>query len=152
MDSAAAEISEAQSIHSHADIILCSFYIFGALFRRVNVTYVNYLLLFRNNNVRKCLEHPVQTRLSDMWASLFIVHYIRTYSEARVLEDPFRTRPWLHMRSQNCWKVSMVSLLLEACTRSGQPDELACGKCWLALKRTSQKKWFSSVDVLENLK
>ncbi|CAI2728933.1 unnamed protein product [Schistosoma spindalis] len=55
MDSAATEISAVQSTHNHADIVLCSFHVLRAFFRK-----------FRNPDVRKCLEHLVKTRRSDM--------------------------------------------------------------------------------------
>ncbi|KAH9587030.1 hypothetical protein MS3_00004925 [Schistosoma haematobium] len=66
MDSAATEITAVQSTHSHSNIVLCSFHVLKALFRK-----------FRNPDVRKCLFTQKYEHLSTHF---FRVHdYIKDY-------------------------------------------------------------------------
>lgn len=61
-DTAASEILAVQSSYSHAYTTLLSFYALRAFFKKIKVKCTNYLLEFRNADVRQCLEYLVRTR------------------------------------------------------------------------------------------
>ncbi|CAH8429867.1 unnamed protein product [Schistosoma margrebowiei] len=96
MDSAATEISAVQSTHSHSNIILCSFHVLIAFFRK-----------FQNPDVRKCLEHLVKTRRSDIYTRKYEhlrTHFSRAYD---YIKDYWIARKSMWAR---CYRRHVLSL------------------------------------------
>ncbi|CAH8506020.1 unnamed protein product [Schistosoma guineensis] len=129
MDSAATEISAVQSTHSHSNIILCSFHVLRAFFRK-----------FRNPDVRKCLEQLVKTRRSDIFTRKYEhlrTHFPRAYD---YIKDYWIARKSMWAR---CYRRHVLSLgnhtnnrvesahkHLKECLRRGDSLLLTFWKIW----------------------